>query len=205
MAREGAGYGRRARRLLRRARQRGSAPSAEYGSVRPCAPTMPAVHYPTPPGVAQPNLPFGAYDNYIQLRPRVSRKAQCRSSAVIYEAEVNSCRASFSLRKVVWTLNSVSRQTGQPSCRQHSWITDWIAGTAGKHLAVGTLRLTRKSGAWEWPRTYVVSSRHESPRDFFPDEHWRISYRIACVGVPDTEFSIVMAVEDGEFTVRLEG
>jgi hypothetical protein len=34
---------------------------------------------------------------------------------------------------------------------------------------------------------------------FFLDEHWRISCRIACGGsVPDTEFSIVMAVEDGQ-------
>lgn len=38
-----------------------------------------------------------------------------------------------------------------------------------------------------------------------PDERWRISYRITCDGVPGVPFSIVIAAEEGEAVVRLEG
>jgi len=40
---------------------------------------------------------------------------------------------------------------------------------------------------------------------FGPDERWRISYLITCGGVPAFPFSIVIAAEDGEAVVRLEG
>jgi hypothetical protein len=38
-----------------------------------------------------------------------------------------------------------------------------------------------------------------------PDERWRLSYRIACGGVPDVPFSIVIAAEEGTVALRLEG
>lgn len=38
-----------------------------------------------------------------------------------------------------------------------------------------------------------------------PDERWRLSYRIACEGVPDVPFSIVIEAEEGKALPRLEG
>lgn len=35
-----------------------------------------------------------------------------------------------------------------------------------------------------------------------PDEHWRLSYRIACDGMPDVKFSIVVDSPDGK-TIKL--
>ena len=36
-----------------------------------------------------------------------------------------------------------------------------------------------------------------------PDEHWRLSYRIACDGMPDVKFSIVVDSPDGK-TIKLD-
>ena len=38
-----------------------------------------------------------------------------------------------------------------------------------------------------------------------PDESWRLCYAIACGGRPEAKFTVVMAVEDGDLTLRLEG
>jgi hypothetical protein len=40
--------------------------------------------------------------------------------------------------------------------------------------------------------------------ELLPGERWRITYRIACPGVPEVEFSVVMTVEDGKFAFRFE-
>jgi hypothetical protein len=36
-----------------------------------------------------------------------------------------------------------------------------------------------------------------------PDEHWRLSYRIACDGMPDVKFSIMVNSPDGK-TIKLD-
>jgi hypothetical protein len=38
-----------------------------------------------------------------------------------------------------------------------------------------------------------------------PDERWRLSYEIVCDGMPDVKFSIVVAAEDGQIKLHLEG
>jgi hypothetical protein len=36
-----------------------------------------------------------------------------------------------------------------------------------------------------------------------PDEHWRLSYRIACDGMPDVKFTIMVDSPDGK-TIKLD-
>ena len=55
-------------------------------------------------------------------------------------------------------------------------------------------RLYRDRRRWEHER---LPWRHD------PDEHWRLSYRIAYDGMPDVKFSIVVDSPDGK-TIKLD-
>jgi hypothetical protein len=84
-------------------------------------------------------------------------------------------------------------------------------GAAGAGRVIGP----GQEQSWYLGQTWIRGDGKVSVSRFFsvtdadwlldPDERWRISYRIECDGVPDKQFSVVIAVEDSELVVRLEG
>ena len=67
-------------------------------------------------------------------------------------------------------------------------------------------RLYRDRRRWEHERRQaaVPDQRWRGlPWRLDPDEHWRLSYRIACDGMPDVKFSIMVNSPDGKM-IRLD-
>jgi hypothetical protein len=80
---------------------------------------------------------------------------------------------------------------------------------AGILIGPGQERSWLIGNTWTRPdgriSVYEFSSGTGADWELCPDECWRISYRIRCVGVPDQPFSIVIEAEEGQAVVSLEG
>lgn len=84
-------------------------------------------------------------------------------------------------------------------------------GTPGAGLLIGP----GQEQAWLIGNTWTRPDRRTSVYGFFSDtgedwelgsgERWRVSYRIACDGLPDMPFSVVIEAGESGAEVRLEG